>query len=102
MVTKDNIIIQCKDLIEELNLDYLSLEKQEELISEMSEIVYDRVILRILEVLTEEDSMKITKLLGDGREDEAGDILLEKIPEFDNILKSELMGFQNEIIEAIR
>lgn len=102
MVTKDNIIIQCKDLIEELSLDYLSLEKQEELISDMSSIVYDRVILRILGMLTEEEAMKLTKFIEERREEEAGDFLAEKIPEFDNILKRELLDFQQEIVQVVR
>ncbi|HNP79223.1 MAG TPA: DUF5663 domain-containing protein [Candidatus Pacearchaeota archaeon] len=102
MITKQNVIIQCKDLIEELNLDYLSEEKQEELIDEMSEVVYDRIILRILAMMTEEDVIKITKLIESGAEFEAGEILTHKIPNFENVLKREFLDFQHEIIESIK
>lgn len=102
MITKEQVTIQCKDLIEELNLDYLSEEKQEEIINEMSDIVYDRILLRILGMITEEDAIKITQLIEQGGQFEAGERLAQKIPDFENVLKRELLDFQHEIIEAIK
>jgi hypothetical protein len=102
MITKAKTTIQCKDLIFELNLDYLSEEKQEELINEMSGVIYDRVILRVLGMLTEEEALSLTKLLEEGKEFEAGEILSKKIPDFDSVLRRELLDFQHEIVQAIR
>ena len=102
MITKEKITIHCKDLIKELSLDYLSLEKQEEIINEMSEVVYDRILLRVLGRLTEEDSIKLTKLIDDGKELEATDILFKKVSDFDSILKREMLDFQHEIIQAVK
>ncbi len=102
MITKEKVEIHCKDLIKELNLDYLSLEKQEEIIDEMSNVVYDRIILRVLGMLTEEDAVNLTKLIEDGKEFEATDILSKKVSDFDNILRRELLDFQHEIIQSVK
>lgn len=102
MITKEKISIHCKDLIKELNLDYLSLEKQEEIINEMSDVVYDRILLRVLEKITEEDAINLTKLIDEGKEFEATDVLFKKVSDFDNILRREILGFQHEIIQAVK
>jgi len=102
MAIKNNIMIQCKDLIEELHFDSLPLEKQEELIMRMSEVVYDRAILKVLEVLTAEESVKLTSLLGEEKQQEAGDFLVEKVPGFDEIIKKEIMDFQQEILQTVK
>ncbi|MDD3292474.1 MAG: hypothetical protein PHI45_00130 [Candidatus Pacebacteria bacterium] len=102
MITKEKVSIQCKDLIKELNLDYLPLEKQEEIIDEMSEVVYDRIILRVLGTLTEEDAVNLAKLIGEGKELEVTDILSKKVSDFEGLLRRELLDFQHEIIQSIK
>lgn len=102
MAIKNNIMIKCKDLIEELHFDSLSLEKQEELIMKMSEVIYDKTILKVLEILTAEESVKLTNLLEEEKQQEAGDFLVEKVPGFDDIIKKEIMDFQQEIIQAVK
>jgi len=102
MARKEKIIIQCKDLIEELSLEYLSLDKQEELLIKMSEIVYNRVLERVLERLTEEDALKLTRLMKEERAGEVNELLLERVFDFDKILRRELLDFEQEIIQAVR
>jgi hypothetical protein len=102
MITKEKVSIQCKDLIKELNLDHLPLEKQEEIIDEMSEVVYDRIILRVLGTLTEEDAVNLTKLVEEGKEFEITDILSKKVSDFEGLLRRELLDFQHEIIQSIK
>lgn len=102
MARKEKIIIQCKDLIEELSLEYLSLDKQEELLIKMSEIVYNRVLERVLERLTEEDALKLTRLMKEERTGEVNELLLERVFDFDKILRRELLDFEQEIIQAVR
>lgn len=102
MLIKEKIVIQGKDLIKELNLDYLSPEKQEELISEMGDVVYDRVLLRVVGALTEEDALSLLRLLEEGKEFEVGERISNKITDFDSILRRELLDFQHEIIQTIR
>jgi hypothetical protein len=91
-----------KDLIKELGFDYLSLEKQEELVTEMNGIVYDRVILKILEMITDEEAINLSKLMEEKKEKEAKDFIMKKIPEFDKILKQEEFNFQQEIIQVVK
>ncbi len=102
MARKEQIIIQCKDLIEELSLEYLSLSKQEELLIKMSEIVYIRVLERVLERLTEEDAIKLSRLTKEERAKEANELMSERVFDFDKILRRELLDFEQEIIQAVR
>jgi len=102
MLTKDKVTIQCKDLIKELNLEYIPSEKQEELISEMGEVIYDRVLLRVVGALTEEDAISLLRLLEEGKEFEVGERISKKLVDFDSILRRELLDFQHEIIQAIK
>ncbi|HNP79310.1 MAG TPA: hypothetical protein PKI00_00455 [Candidatus Pacearchaeota archaeon] len=97
MKTQNNILIQCKDLLDELNLNYISIEKQEELINQMSEIIYDRILLKALNTLKDGDATMIIRYLDEGKEEEAEKLLLEKIPGLENILKEEVSAFQKEL-----
>jgi hypothetical protein len=102
MPRKEKIIIQCKDLIEDLSLEYLSLSTQEELMIKMSEIVYGRVLERVLERLTEEDATKLSQLIGEERIAEINALLSERVFDFDKILRRELLDFEQEIAQAIK
>lgn len=99
MVSQEKIAIQCKDIISELHLDYLSLEEQEEMISEMSEVVYEKIILRLIEKLEASDVESLNAILDDEKYDEAGAFLSEKVPDIDKIIDEEISEFQEEIIK---
>jgi len=102
MARKEKIIIQCKDLIEELSLEYLSLKEQEKLMIEIIEIVYSRVLGRVLERLTEEDAMKLSQLIKEERIAEINNLLSDRVFDFDKILRRELLDFEQEIVQATR
>lgn len=99
MVSQEQIAIQCKDIISELNLEYLSLEEQEEIISEMSEVVYEKIILRIIEMLSEEDVKSLNNILDEERYDDAGFFLSERVENIEKIIEEEIKEFQEEIIK---
>jgi len=102
MARKEKIIIQCKDLIEELSLEYLSLKEQEKLMIEIIEIVYSRILGRVLERLTEEDAMKLSQLIKEERIAEINNLLSDRVFDFDKILRRELLDFEQEIVQATR
>ncbi|MFA6252023.1 MAG: hypothetical protein WCX74_01330 [Candidatus Paceibacterota bacterium] len=99
MNPKEKISIQCKDIIQELNLENLSEDEQVEMISEMSDVVYEKIILKILEKLSDEDSVVLTNLLSAEKFDEATDFINEKIPNFEEVMDEEITDFQDELIK---
>ncbi|BFT94331.1 MAG: hypothetical protein MNSN_08750 [Minisyncoccus archaeiphilus] len=99
MVSQEQIAIKCKDIISELSLDYLSLEEQEEIIAEMSEVVYEKIILRVIEKLNEDDVKSLNNILDEERYDEAGFFLSERVDNIEKIIEEEIKSFQEEIIK---
>ena len=99
MNPKEKISIQCKDIIQELNLGNLSEDEQVEMISEMSDVVYEKIILKVLEKLSDEDSVVLTNLLSAEKFDEATDFINEKIPNFEEVMDEEITDFQDELIK---
>jgi Mg/Co/Ni transporter MgtE len=99
MLSQEKIAIQCKDIISELHLEYLSEAEQEDLITEMSEVVYEKIILRLIDKLTPDDVISLSNLLDLEKYDEAGNFLSEKVKNFETIIDEEITEFQDELIK---
>lgn len=99
MLSQEQIAIQCKDIISELHLEYLSEEEQEEMITEMSEVVYEKIILRLIDKLSPDDVISLSNMLDLEKYDEAGVFLSEKVSDFEKIVDEEITEFQEEIIK---
>ncbi|MCK9393241.1 MAG: DUF5663 domain-containing protein [Candidatus Paceibacterota bacterium] len=99
MNPKEKISIHCKDIISELNLENLSEDEQVKMISEMSDVVYEKIILRVLDKLSIEDSVALTNLLNLEKHEESTAFLNEKIPNFEKIIDEEVTDFQEELIK---
>jgi len=99
MNPKEKISIHCKDIISELNLEHLPEEEQIEMISEMSDVVYEKIVLRVLEMMSDEDSVALTNLLSAEKFDEATIFINDKIPNFEQVMDEEITEFQEELIK---
>lgn len=102
MLKQDKITIQGKDLIEELGLEGLPLERQEKLVKEISNVLYDRVLLRVMEKLSEKEAGEINNLLGKKEYQKADQIIAKKVPNFAAILKEEIEKFGEEMIRRVK
>ncbi len=100
--TKDKITIQGKDLIKELGLEDLPLEKQEKLIKEMSNMVYDKVLLRVMENLSGQEAKEINDYLDNKEYEKADKYIADKVPNFAAILKQEIEKFGEEMIKRVK
>jgi hypothetical protein len=69
------------------------------MISEMSDVVYEKIILRVLDKLSIEDSVALTNLLNLEKHEESTAFLNEKIPNFEKIIDEEVTDFQEELIK---
>lgn len=99
MLSQEKIAIQCKDIISELHLEYLSEAEQEDLITEMSEVVYEKIILRLIDKLSPDDVISLSNLLDLEKYDEAGNFLSGKVKNFETIIDEEITEFQDELIK---
>ena len=95
------ITIQGKDLIKELGLENLSVDEQEKLVSDMSEVVYKRVLLRVVEKLSDEEATELNNLFEKGNMEKIDQYLRDRVPDFASILRKEIEKYQEEMIKNI-
>ena len=91
------------DLIEELGLENLSQEQQEKVLSDMGEIIQQRVMLRIIEQLSDRDKDEFVKRLEEkkDRTEEIENFIRAKVPEVDDIMMEEISAYKKEITELV-
>jgi hypothetical protein len=91
------------DLIEELGLENLSKEQQEKILLDMGEIIQQRVMLRIIEELGNENKDEFVKLLEEKKDqpEEIENFIRAKVPEADDIMMEEIGAYKKEITELV-
>ena len=92
---------QIKNIVEELGLESFPLGKQEEIVMKIAEIVYDRVLLRILTKLTDQEARQLRQLIDQNRKDDVDKMLKGKFPDFEGLLKEEIILTQKELIRGV-
>lgn len=86
------------NLVRELNLENLSPEKQEEIFEKIGKIIFQKIILKITEILPEENLNDFQKLLENEAEENKNLFLFlqEKIPNFEEIVDETVTEFKEE------
>lgn len=102
MIKQKSTTIQGKDLIKELNLEGLPEEKQAKLVYEMANLVYDQILFRIADDLTEAEALELNKLLDSGEEQKIFEFLQKKVPDFVGLLREEIKKFEEKMIKNVR
>ena len=93
---KDTIIQQT--IIEELGLSELPQEKQEELLAKIGEVLIKRIYLETMERLEKEDQEKLVDMM-EKNPDSIEAFLAEKIPNYEEFVKSIIDNFKQELKE---
>ena len=96
------ITIQGRDLIKELGLENLPVERQEKLVEEISDVVYGRILLRIVDELSEEEAEELNNLFDKGGMEKVDEYLRDKVPDFVSVLEEEIKSFGDEMIEKAK
>lgn len=93
-----------KTLLEEMGLSGLPPEKQEEALLNIGRIVYQGVLLRVMEVLTDEEKKGFEELLTEKPEDEDRVLkfLQAKVPNLDGLVEDEIAKFKEESAGILR
>jgi hypothetical protein len=91
-----------------LGLESLPEEDKDQLTSGVVQLLSDRIILKIIQILTPEEREELGKLTDKGDEKEIADFIKKTIPGIDSIahseyesIKSEMVLEKDEINEAI-
>lgn len=96
-----------KNIMEELGFENLPEDKKEEISLRVSKIIYQNIMIRVVETLSEEQRDEFNKLLDeDIKEGEESDKILEflrsKIENFDDIVAEEVVRFKKESVDVMQ
>jgi len=96
-----------KNITKELGLENLPEDKKEEVYLRVSKIIYQNIMIRVVEILDEEQKDEFNKLLDeDSQTEEESDKILEflrfKIENFDDIVSEEIVRFKEESVGVMQ
>ncbi len=82
-----------------LDLSTLSKEEQEELLLELNDLVFEGVILRLLDQMDDATKGEFEELLSkDSSEEEVSAFLESRMPNFQEVIDSTFADIQNDIL----
>lgn len=97
-----NNILQA-NIIKQIGIDQLPPERQEEILLKIGEVIFGNIMLRVVEILGDEDKTQLDKLLSEQKDD--GEPVLQflqtKIPELDQIVADEVAQFKQESVDLM-
>ena len=88
-----------QNLLEVLEIDKLTPEEQEELLLEVSELVYNGTLLRLVGMMDDKTKDDFEKLLEtDPKEDEVQVFLDERVPDSDKAIEDTILEMRDDIL----
>ena len=91
-----------KNIVLTLGINTLPVEQQKEAMERLGAIVYQEVMLRVLDILSEEDKDSFEKLIGENPDPEVlFGFLSGKVSNLDEIVKDEAEKLRKESAEII-
>jgi len=91
-----------KNVVEILGINTLPVEQQKEAMERLGAIVYQEVMLRVLDIMSEEDKDLFEKLIEKNPDPEAMfTFLAEKVPNIDQIVNEEAQSLREESAEIL-
>jgi len=93
-----------KNIIKELGLDKLSEKEQEESLLTIGRIIFQSVLIRVMEELTEKEKDQFEKVLTEKPNDEEAilSFLQAKVPHLNEIVNEEVTKFKQESLDFIK
>lgn len=91
-----------KNIIEVLGINTLPVEQQKEAMERLGAIVYQEIMLRVLEIMNDEDKDEFEKLIEKNPDPEAlFSFLEEKVPNLNQIATEEAESLRSESAEIL-
>lgn len=88
-------------IMEQLNLNFLSEKERIELLDRMNEVINQRVLLRIFEQVGSRKQEIMTELLDKGTDKELEQFIRDNAPNFLEILQEEIMNLKKDLLAQI-
>lgn len=95
--------ILTQNIVKELGLEALSEDKQVEILEKIGQIIFQSVLIRVMDIMSEEDKDEFDELLGVKADDTEAVLgfLQGKVPNLDEIVKEEVIKFKTETLDII-
>lgn len=86
-----------KNIVNALQLENLPPEEQQEIIIRIGTVIYQNVLMRVMEVMTEKDQDEFEKLLDkNANPEDIFAFLKDKIKDFEKIIDEEAIKFRDK------
>lgn len=92
-------MILKETIIQILNLEKESEEEQIKILEEVSGIVLDKALLRLMDEMSEEEAMQINDFLDNGKQEEVALFLYKKFPNINDIFDEEIENIKEELVK---
>jgi hypothetical protein len=100
-MTQDTILRSY--IIEELGLQNLPEDKKEEIFAKMGDVLFKRILLETLEILSEEDQKKFGEMVDTKKSgEEVEEFLMSKIENYEEFVKKVTDDFKKELITDLK
>ena len=92
-----------KDIIAEWELSSLPIEKQEEMVEHIGRILYQALLVRSLDILSETEQDELDALMDtdDATPQSVLTFLQSKIPTFQQLLREEKMNLKRDLLMTV-
>ncbi len=91
-----------KAIVKELGLEALSPADQDSAIERIGAVVFQKVLMRAFEQLSDADRLELEKAVSDPSKPEVLFTFLQaKVPNFDQLIKEELANFKADAAEVM-
>jgi len=103
-MNNNNLSLLMQDVSKELGLDTLSVEEQQNTLKKVGDVIFQRVMMRMIEELSEEAKTELDKLLTEKNNDPEVMLgfLRSKLTNFDDLVMEEVVGFKKEATDLMR
>ncbi len=105
MMTSELIHALYGNIFEMLKIGELPSDKKKEILVKIEEVMYDRLLLRIIEKLEESDKQKFADLISREEdkvnEEELLSFITEKVPDFLTFLEEEIASFKFQLMKSV-
>ncbi|MDD3386377.1 MAG: DUF5663 domain-containing protein [Candidatus Pacebacteria bacterium] len=96
------ITIKCEGAIKELGLDILSEEERAEIIEKMTNLVCDKLMLKLISRISDEEIEEANDVMSGTDEKKKADFLAIKMPDFLSVIEEEVNSAKKEISNNIK
>ncbi len=90
------------DLFKELGLENIPAEQKMALGEEMIKTVWQMILVRILETLSDEKKDKLYDLMNAGEPEAVNEYLKAEIPDYDNLVQEEIAKYKQMLVASVK